>query len=51
MNRLGIDIGGTTVKFGIVDEDFQILEETAIPTALTPPRKRWWRILWKRPVR
>lgn len=32
MTRLGIDIGGTTVKFGIVNDDFRILEETAIPT-------------------
>ena len=32
MNRLGIDIGGTSVKLGIVDENYNILEQTAIPT-------------------
>jgi len=32
MNRLGIDIGGTTVKLGIVSEAFQILELASIPT-------------------
>ena len=32
MTRLGIDIGGTTVKLGIVNEVFEILEQTAIPT-------------------
>lgn len=32
MNRLGIDIGGTTVKLGIVNKSFEILEQTAIPT-------------------
>lgn len=37
MKRLGIDIGGTTVKFGIVDETFRILEQTAIPTLPNRP--------------
>lgn len=37
MTRLGIDIGGTTVKFGIVDENFNILEQTAIPTLADRP--------------
>lgn len=37
MTRLGIDIGGTTVKFGIVDDTFRILEETAIPTGAERP--------------
>lgn len=32
MNRLGIDIGGTSVKFGIVDENYNILEQISIPT-------------------
>jgi len=37
MTRLGIDIGGTTVKFGIVDDTFRILEEAAIPTGADRP--------------
>ena len=37
MTRLGIDIGGTTVKFGIVDDTFRILEEAAIPTGAERP--------------
>lgn len=32
MNRLGIDIGGTSIKFGIVDENYTVLEQTSIPT-------------------
>lgn len=39
MTRLGIDIGGTSVKFGIVDEQFHILEQTAIPTLADRPSK------------
>ena len=37
MNRLGIDIGGTTVKLGVVDEQFHILEQTSIPTLADRP--------------
>ena len=37
MTRLGIDIGGTTVKFGVVDAQFHILEQTAIPTLADRP--------------
>lgn len=37
MTRLGIDIGGTSVKFGIVDEQFHILEQIAIPTLADRP--------------
>ena len=32
MTRLGIDIGGTTVKLGIVNDTFEILKEQSIPT-------------------
>ena len=37
MTRLGIDIGGTSVKFGIVDENFSILDQTSIPTLANRP--------------
>ena len=37
MTRLGIDIGGTTVKLGVVDAQFRILEQTAIPTLANRP--------------
>ena len=30
--RLGIDLGGTTIKFGLVDENFRILNKISIPT-------------------
>lgn len=30
--RLGIDIGGTSVKIGVVDENYQIVEKGKIPT-------------------
>lgn len=29
---LGIDIGGTNVKFGVIDDDYRILERRSIPT-------------------
>lgn len=29
---LGIDIGGTNVKFGVIDEDYSIVKKTSIPT-------------------
>lgn len=37
MTRLGMDIGGTTIKIGIVDENFAILEQTVIPTLADRP--------------
>ena len=30
--RIGVDIGGTTIKAGLVDEQFRIVERMAIPT-------------------
>lgn len=30
---LGVDIGGTNIKFGVVDEEYNILEKLKIPTA------------------
>jgi len=29
---LGIDIGGTSIKFGVIDEDYSILKSRSIPT-------------------
>ncbi len=33
MNYLGIDIGGTNIKFGVVSDSFAILQEKTVPTA------------------
>ncbi|MEG1742735.1 MAG: ROK family protein [Clostridia bacterium] len=30
--RLGVDIGGTTIKFGVIDENYNIVEKTKIAT-------------------
>ena len=30
--RIGVDIGGTSVKIGVVDDNFNICEKTSIPT-------------------
>ncbi|MBE7040640.1 MAG: ROK family protein [Ruminococcaceae bacterium] len=30
---LGVDIGGTNIKFGVVDEEYNIIEKLKIPTA------------------
>ncbi len=32
MAKIGVDIGGTTVKFGLVDEKGKLLNKTSIPT-------------------
>ena len=32
MYRVGIDLGGTNIKAGIVDEDQKILAEGCVPT-------------------
>ena len=32
--RLGIDIGGTNIKFGVVDNEYKILEKYIIPTVV-----------------
>jgi glucokinase len=34
---VGIDLGGTTAKFGIVDSEGNILEQDRIPTASEKP--------------
>ena len=34
---LGIDIGGTNIKFGVVDEQFHIVHQTSIPTLAQRP--------------
>ena len=33
MNYLGIDIGGTNIKFGVVSDTFEILKTVTVPTA------------------
>lgn len=37
MYRIGIDLGGTNIAVGIVDEQHHILEETSVPTGATRP--------------
>lgn len=32
-NYVGIDVGGTSIKYGLVDQDGQILEQSSFPTA------------------
>ena len=37
MIRVGIDVGGTGIKVGIVDEKIQIIREGSIPTVTDIP--------------
>lgn len=37
MYRIGVDIGGTNVAVGIVDEDFRLLKKKSTPTAKDDP--------------
>ena len=37
MIRVGIDVGGTGIKIGIVDEKIQIIQEGSIPTVTDIP--------------
>ena len=37
MYRIGIDLGGTNIAVGIVDEQHHILEEVSVPTGATRP--------------
>ena len=37
MYRIGIDLGGTNIAVGIVDEQHHILEEASVPTGATRP--------------
>lgn len=37
MYRIGIDLGGTNIAVGIVDEQHHILEEISVPTGATRP--------------
>ena len=32
MNCLSFDVGGTTVKYGVIDESFEVLKKDKIPT-------------------
>ena len=32
MNCLSFDVGGTTVKYGVIDESYNILKKDKIPT-------------------
>ena len=31
MYQIGVDIGGTNIKIGLVDDSLEILEQTSIP--------------------
>lgn len=37
MYRIGVDIGGTNVAVGLVDEDFQLIKKKSTPTAKDDP--------------
>lgn len=37
--RIGIDLGGTNIAAGIVDENLRIIKKASIPTAGTARRK------------
>ena len=37
MVKIGIDVGGTGIKVGIVSEDYQVIQEDAIPTRTDIP--------------
>ncbi len=37
MIRLGVDLGGTNIAVGIVNEDFQIIHKDSVPTGATRP--------------
>ncbi|MBQ8718614.1 MAG: ROK family protein [Clostridia bacterium] len=37
MFRLGVDLGGTNIAVGIVNEDFQIIHKDSVPTGATRP--------------
>lgn len=37
MVKIGIDVGGTGIKVGVVSEDYQIIQEDAIPTRTDIP--------------
>ncbi|MBO7342101.1 MAG: ROK family protein, partial [Clostridia bacterium] len=32
MVRLGVDLGGTNIAVGIVDENYQVLHKASVPT-------------------
>ena len=37
MFRLGVDLGGTNIAIGIVNEEFQIIHKDSVPTGATRP--------------
>lgn len=37
MNRLGVDIGGTDVKIGVIDDRFELIDFAKIPTLASRP--------------
>ena len=37
MIRVGIDIGGTGIKVGLVNENIQIIQEGSVPTVIDIP--------------
>ena len=32
MIRIGVDVGGTGIKIGVVDKEYKIIQESSIPT-------------------
>ena len=44
MYRIGIDLGGTNIAVGVVDDCHNIIAEASVPTISSAGRKKWWRI-------
>ena len=48
---IGIDLGGTNIKAGVVNEEFEIIAKATCKTNLPRPAGRsariWLRSLWK----
>ena len=48
---IGIDLGGTNIKAGVVNEEFEIIAKATCKTNLPDLRRRsariWLRSLWK----
>lgn len=38
---LGIDLGGTNIATGVIDENYQFVARHSVPTRGTRPSRRW----------
>ena len=44
---IGIDLGGTNIKAGVVNEEFEIIAKATCKTNLRRSARIWLRSLWK----